>query len=187
MRKFIIFIGASGSGKDTSYEAIQHLGYKRYAFADHLKEIVKVMFHLTQHDVTVNKNTPLDKWYGKTPRELVQFIGTEVLQYKINELIPELHRNYHCKILTDNIKQEGNNLIVITDLRFHHELNYLISEFPEDDIYVVKIIRPSLDLNESFRKHISETELNEITYDYVIHNDKNKQEFVENVRKLNML
>jgi len=96
----------------------------------------------------IEKDIIDDRW-GITPRKALQFIGTEVLQNKIQELIPGIKRDYFANILLSKIKND--KYYVITDLRFLHEYE----KIKNLDVFFIRIIRPS-NINNDL--HSSETE-----------------------------
>jgi adenosyl cobinamide kinase/adenosyl cobinamide phosphate guanylyltransferase len=72
--------GAAGSGKDTAAEAlIQHLEYEKGFFAKPMKQMLAGLFGWDMDDLEdlKFKETPRPEIYGKTPRELLQSLGTE--------------------------------------------------------------------------------------------------------------
>lgn len=69
----------------------------------------------------------------------------------------------------DNIFQDNNNFIsnwIITDLRFKEELNIIKQFFPFITIKIINNVSSSKD------NHISEIDLFEEKFDYIIYNDK---------------
>lgn len=110
-------------------------------------------------------NTPL-KLTGKpkeftTPREILQFVGTEVCRKMIE--------TYHVDVLVQKIKDTNQN-VVITDARFPNERQVLKDKF---NAYLIRIIRPGFSIiSKEGQKHPSETSLGENEdYDLVIIND----------------
>lgn len=71
--------GFAGAGKDTAGIALAKLGWKRHSFADPLRESCSIVTGVPVsifNDCEL-KNVPRDDLYGKTPREVLQLMGTE--------------------------------------------------------------------------------------------------------------
>jgi len=97
----------------------------------------------------------------------MQFIGTEVMQYKIQEILPSYNRTFWISSLVRSIEnkidQDSEQRFVISDLRFVHEYNYLKNKFP--NMFVIKVERQN-DIQQSAHVHISEQEYKDITENY---------------------
>lgn len=151
------FIGASGSGKDTAADyMVKKFGFKKFSFAAPLKRMVKECFLLTDEQCYGSKKEEIDTRWGCSPRELFQVLGTEFAQYMLPELLPSLQNKFSKKCfwvyhLTEAIKQDKSNCIVISDVRFQHEIDALLKY----GAYLFKIDRPN---NKETREHISEEE-----------------------------
>jgi hypothetical protein len=97
-----------------------------------------------------------------TPRVLMQFFGTELFQYEIQRILPHVGRDFWLyKLHNDMAHLYPTKDVVISDLRFVHEYNYLKRHFP--DLTVFRVHRPSAETSGD--PHISETELHSIPYD----------------------
>ena len=165
------FGGKMGSGKDTAAAfLVEKFGYKRYAFADNLKQMCMKVFDLSYDDCydqdekfrkfvipirfqqvhagnilgwAKNKNgwkvdaesvqkmqTLIDKKHElHTPREVLQFVGTEVCR-------EVFHPDYHALVVKHAIDTDKCDKAVIADVRFKNErdmvkewdgLNFLIT------------------------------------------------------------
>ena len=158
-------IGNKRVGKDSVADYLcKRYKFKKYAFADGVKETCKVLFNFTDDQLNNNIKENKDDTWGITPRKAMQFIGTEVMQYKIQELIPSIQKLFWVnrlrnKIIKENkIKDIGvlHNNIVISDFRFLHE----ILEFKKYNILFIHILRDMT--YEGRDSHISENELTSI-------------------------
>ena len=123
-----------------------------------------------------------DRW-DTTPRKMMQFIGTEVFQYKIQELIPNIGRNFWIKSLLsdellDNIKN-NNHKIVISDLRFLHEYENL--KQLNIQLVVLKVTNKNI---KNIDTHISETEHLKIPIDYEIENNGTIEDLYKNINSV---
>lgn len=94
----------------------------------------------------------------KTPRELLQFIGTEILREIIDD-------EYHVKVVKSKMMED--QLYVITDARFENERTK-VNEWEGKTVYIE---RPSNKKDVGFKNHASENSLGQLTdYDFVISN-----------------
>jgi dephospho-CoA kinase len=158
----IALCGRKRVGKDTVANFICHgYGYKNVKFAEPLKSAVQALFGFTDHQIEEDKET-IDPLWGISPRNAMQFIGCNIIQYEFQKLIPNIGREFFVKSL---LHKYSNDKIVISDLRFVHEFK-AIQKF--DNAVVIKIIRPSVDDGDT---HISETEIDEIEGHYTIENN----------------
>jgi len=171
MPKIIAICGAKRSGKDTlaHYISYKYL-YKKLAFADPLKEAVSSLFQFSAEQTGDNDlKDSVDKRWGITPRRAMQFFGTEVLQYKIQELLPGIDRKFLANTLVSKIKNDESEHYVISDMRFIHEYE----EIKKLGAYVIRVDRPSVEENyyHDVPVHCSEIEYRNIPYDLYIRND----------------
>lgn len=111
--------GRAGSGKDTAadYLAKAHR-FMPLAFASPLRMMLQAGLGLTEeHFSQAQKNTPI-AWLGKSPRELMQTLGTE---WGRNLVSPS--------VWIDAASRELDALsgldVVFTDVRFQNEANMI--------------------------------------------------------------
>lgn len=83
----------------------------------------------------------------ETPRQVLQYIGTEVLR-PIDDLI-------HVKFATSNLPDNG--ILVVTDMRFENEFNYFKDNF-EGEFYPYHINCTRAELAAEGDTHPSETD-----------------------------
>ena len=176
----ISLCGYKGSGKDTvANYLVDKYNYKHYKISDKLKEIIKILFDLSDNDLEQKKEEVNDKW-NTTPRRLMQFIGTDMFQYKLQELLPNINRDFWIKSLfTEDLMNKINNenyKIVISDLRFLHEYEIISNLYVSYSILKVKNNR--IEQNDT---HISENEFNEININGIIQNDSNLETLYNNI------
>ena len=179
----IAVCGYKRSGKDTIAEYLtKNYNYNHYKITDKLRKVVQLLFNLNDNDYEKNKEENDDRW-NTTPRKMMQFIGTEVFQYKIQELLPNIGRNFWIKSLLsdellDNINN-NNHKIVISDLRFIHEYENLKQlNIP---LVVIKVTNNKI---KNIDNHISETEHLKIPIDYEIENNDTLQQLYDNINKI---
>lgn len=114
--KLIGLIGKARVGKDT---VALHLRTKHQhttiAFADPMKQMLDQAF-LGVDFYHGDREAPID-WLGKSPRQLMQTLGTE---WGRNCVHPEL-----WVLLTERrireVQRVGRRSVVVTDIRFHNE------------------------------------------------------------------
>ena len=174
--RIIALCGRKQVGKDVvaNYLATRY-GYKNVKFAEPLKDALQALFKFTHTQIEIDKET-IDPFWGVSPRQAMQFFGTEIMQFEINRLIPGIGRDFFVKSL---LARHPTGPIVISDMRFTHEYN-AIKRVAANDSIIIKIIKDTNDICD----HISETELNSIKGDYTINNSGSIQELYEKVEKI---
>lgn len=166
--KIIAICGYKGSGKDTIANYLSNkYNYKHYKISSKVKDIVKILFNINDYDYDNKKELINEKW-GISIRQMMQFVGTDMFQFKIQELLPNINRDFWIKTLFSDelIKNINNTNIVLSDLRFIHEFNYLKNlNIP---IIIIRVDNSNIIKND---EHISEREYINIPYDYSINNN----------------
>lgn len=181
--KVVAICGFKRSGKDTVADWLcQHKGYTRIKIAEPLKDVCATLFCLSSEQLDGHLKDEVDPKWGVSPRRIMQFFGTEVMQHKIQELIPGHDRTFwiqnaitRCCVHTNN---EEN--VVISDLRFMHEYNMLKRHFDKDIVFVKvmsKRVAPETDC------HASEKEWESIPCDCMVHNDGTVEELHSHIPK----
>jgi hypothetical protein len=167
--RIIAVCGHKRCGKDTLAAYIsQKYGYEHVKVSNKLKHVMGILFGFTDEQLEGSMKECIDDRWGVSPRQAMQFFGTEVMQFEIQKLLPNVNRNFWIKSLIDEKLHQPKNY-VISDIRFLHEYN----ELKKYDLSVIKINRPS-----AFTKdmHVSETEFNEIPHDLMIQNEGSMDE-----------
>jgi dephospho-CoA kinase len=186
MYNIIAICGAKRSGKDVLAKyLINKYKYEKLSFAEPLKKAVKELFNFNDIQVGIdedngigNEKDIIDERWGITPRKALQFFGTEIMQYKMNELIPNTNRSFFADILVSRIIP--NKKYVISDLRFLHEYE----KIKELNIIIIKVIRPSIINQCMYDDHISENEYEKIPCIDII-NKGSIEDYIENFELLN--
>tara|TARA_B100000902_G_scaffold399700_1_gene471917 strand:- start:4377 stop:4955 length:579 start_codon:yes stop_codon:yes gene_type:complete len=106
--------GRKGSGKSTVAEILNDkFGYRTLSFATPLKEMLMAMGVTKEEIFNIDlKEKPLERFGGKSPRELLQLLGTEFA------------RNMVCEdvwVKAIEARVEPNDMIVLDDVRFPNE------------------------------------------------------------------
>jgi dephospho-CoA kinase len=202
MPKIIAICGAKRSGKDVLAEhLVRKYNYERVSFATPLKHAVKSLFNFDDEQVGIgvdsgsNKKDIIDTNWGITPRTALQFIGTEIMQEKIQELLPNIKKNFFANTLNNYIKnkiiENEEQKFVISDLRFIHEFEmlYTISKIRKEDIVIIRVIRPyssnsHTDTEDTQNTHVSELEYMNIPYDIILINNGSIDNYIEKFDKI---
>ncbi len=181
--------GRKGSGKTTLAQVCEKHGYQILNFGDELKKLTCKMLNITMEYLSDNKNNVINtgdfylndqkeflkKELGindnynfllekkvKTYRELLQYLGTEVIR--------TIDSDWHIKKIDNYIKE--NNLldknIVFADTRFKNELNY-IKSLPNSICWYILSPFNFKDISN----HVSETELNWMLFEDILLNENN--------------
>lgn len=175
--RVIALCGKKRVGKDTIADYLhQKYGYKNVKFAEPLKTAVKALFGFSDEQIENNKEQ-IDSRWQITPRETLQFFGSEIMQYQIQKILPEIGREFFSKSLLAKYNKESDR-IVISDMRFLHEYRAIAGI---SNSLVIKIIKNDVDDGD---QHISEVELEKIDPQDIVVNDGSLEELyiqIENI------
>ena len=157
--------GRRGSGKSTAARMLNlevPLKWNLYnlAFGEYLKEDLANLVGGTVATINKNKNTP-------TLRKVLQFVG-------------DIRREENPAIYTNKITEFINNpvvkspwFIIISDVRFLHEANFIRS-YPNS--FIFRVQRPyKIYFDSSIDNHPSETEQDQIKVDLHILNHQTEK------------
>lgn len=114
----IALCGAAGAGKNTVAERlVRKHGFYHIAFADPLYEMISIVTGLSREDLEDRevKETPIE-WLGKSPREMLQSLGTEWGRNAVNTQIWVMAAFRRVA----DLEAAGRD-VVITDVRFDNE------------------------------------------------------------------
>lgn len=175
-----VFSGKARSGKDTSVTILKNIikecGYNvlTIAYADFLKEILSKCFNLTKEQLYGSKKEEpikgllrktgsyLESTISWTPRELLQYIGTDVMR----SIDPDCWIN----VVKNYVETYSNyDFILISDGRFENEINWVV----ERGGVHIHIQRCNRDFSNN-TEHASETSLDNVNYfntTYIVEND----------------
>lgn len=102
--KIVAFLGPKRVGKDTAVDYLARTyGYKKYPLADPMKKAVQQLFHLSDEQLWGDEKEIVDPYWGVTPRELMQFIGIEMLYDALGNRFPQIGNSFcirsleHCE------------------------------------------------------------------------------------------
>lgn len=172
--------GRAGAGKDTiaDYICNKHQTFKKYAFATHLKNSLKVLFNLTDeqlHDSTLKEvDVNITPDLVTSPRFLMQWTGCQ---------LRKLSEDFFVQMLDNKIKSDQQQDVVISDIRFKNEMDYVIN----NNGIIIKVIRDSTTTN--LANDSSETSVDGLWGDnvYLINNNDTMEELFKKVDRVFVL
>ncbi len=155
MKMLVLLSGKAGSGKDTAGDyLVSRYGFRKYAFADRLKEIAFLL-----------------GWDGRKDdrgRKLLQDLGTVGRAYDPCVWI---------RFVLDGISSDRPERVVITDCRYANEFSEC-ADFASENGYVfvpLHIVRREAGLKGSLGEHESERECGNIPA-VIVRNDEGLSE-----------
>lgn len=158
--------GKKGSGKDTiSDYIVKNYNFNKYSLADPLKKGCMELFGFTYEQLYTDKKEETDEFWSKTPREVLQFLGTDIFRKYYGD-------NMWIKVLDKKMDKSKNN--IIADIRFINEYHYIKS----NNGLMIKVVKTDL---TSFDTHISENELNDYDADILIINDSSLEDLYNKI------
>jgi hypothetical protein len=185
------FVGKNRVGKDTSADFLinivreidKNIEIKRYALADPIKDIARIMFNFSEDQLYGTGKDIIDSRYDIKPRDFFQKFGTEIMQFDIYNYLPSLKNNiptreFWIQLLLQKIHYEletnSNKLIIITDVRGNHEARRIV----ENGGYLIQIIKPIHNDNN----HITQLEVDCIEDKYIYNTIQNSST-LENLKQ----
>lgn len=171
MGRVIGLLGRKRSGKDSSGDyLISKYNFTRYAFANPIKDILKIMFDFSSDQLNDNKEKIDNRW-NVSPREVLQKFGTEMCRNDLEKYLPKIKETMNnetiwIKLFRIFYEKNKDKDIIITDVRFLDEINAIRSIGGK----IVKIERDNLE----YDGHSSEKDIDnydESLIDYKIDNN----------------
>lgn len=160
----VAICGRRRTGKDTLANALVRLGgFVHVKFADPLKAGARAIFGFTEAQVEHDSKDHVDPAWGVTPRQALQWLGTEVMQFHIRELLPHQGRDFWARQLVRRI-QSVDGAVVVSDVRFLHEFQALKDAFGER-LLVVRTTREGYVRDQTSDSHTSELDVDAIPAD----------------------
>ena len=175
--KLVGLIGKARSGKDTAaYHMHLHHGYQRYAFAEPIKDMISAAFGYQIGESEGADKEQVIKWLGKSPRQLMQLLGTEWGRELINPniwlLLAEQTLLHH--------QRRGHTGLVISDVRFDNEAKWII----EQGGSLIEITRG---VASSVNEHVSESGVDIRLPRFMVANDGTLDELYEAIDEATQL
>jgi dephospho-CoA kinase len=189
------FIGNKGAGKDTLADyLVDNYNYIKYNFANPIKDIAEILFDLKYNQLNIDKEQ-IDSRWNLSPRTIFQRLGTEFGQDMIYELFPELNdkikkKHFWLKHFEVFLEKNKNKNIVIADIRFLHEIEFLVNNNNNNNndinkCILIKIVNTKNNID--IDRHISENEISKIDLkhiDFIINNNSSKEELYSKFNNL---
>lgn len=182
MKKVIAICGYKRSGKDTIAEYLckQSEGNAVICkIANKLKEACSSIFGFTPDQLETDMKDSIDPVWQISPRSAMQYLGTDIMQYDIQRIIPGIGRNFWIKRFIHHIETVHKTApyIIISDLRFKHEYEELYKIYGSN-LMVIKVYRNN---NQNIDTHISEREWRDIPHTIIINNNSTLNDLYNNI------
>jgi len=173
LTQFVAFTGKRGCGKDTAAKALADLGFVSMSFADPLREILTIVYGLTDEEMNdrVLKEKTLERFPWISPRKLMTTIGTQGFR----DLI---HQETWVKALER--RALAHEKVVVPDLRFLTEEAML----KENNAIIIRVVSPSREMTDAHAQHRSETEMDQIVPTFTVVNEGTIESLHANVRSI---
>lgn len=158
--------GLAGAGKDTISNMVllslqKDHGFKGkcFAFADNLKKAASTIFNVPlNHFYDRNLKEEQTSYWGMSPRQMAQLLGTEACRKGIRDDI-------WIKSLESTVLSSGVDIAFVTDVRFDNE-----AQFVRDNLgIVVNVYRPDQKIITT-STHASEAGISDSLIDHKIEN-----------------
>lgn len=171
-----MLIGLTGrtfAGKDTAgaYLARAH-NFSLLAFADPMRDALEAAFDLTARDFAPDRKELVIDWIGKSPRQLMQTIGTE---WGRRHVRPDIWIKHMARRI-ERLRHHNGDDIVITDVRFADEFE-LIHRLGGE---VWRVHRPGA-ATTTHSDHRSEREALQIDADHHLDNSGTLEQLYEQI------
>ncbi|MDO4708265.1 MAG: adenylate kinase [Pseudomonadota bacterium] len=157
--------GAARSGKDTLSGFLEDFhDFKRVALADPLRQFISVLTGIPFDELLDSqaKETPLPAFGGKTPRELMQSLGTE---WARNHVAKDAWLTVATREV-NKARAEGYAGVVVPDIRYDNEAEWIRS-MGGMVVHLSRADRPAV----SGSDHASEQGISEALIDLRFTND----------------
>ena len=166
----VTIIGVCGkkfNGKDTIADyLVNRYQFTKISVGDPLKYGIQQMFGFSNEQLWGSKKETVDPFWKVTPREILQYIGTDCFRMKFGQDFPNIGENIWAMSLERKIEtllQRGFYKIVVPDIRFPNE-EKVIRKFNGT---IINVIRHNF-INQD--THISENSLDQIKVDFHVEN-----------------
>jgi len=161
----IALSGFARSGKDSAaITLVERFGFARVGFADALKEAAAAIYGFSSEQLYGDQKEVVDPHWEKSPRQILQELGM-----KVREMDPETWIKA-ARVRAERAIQNGAQGVAISDCRFPNELDAVKAWGG----YAWRIVRPGV---SAINAHISETALDDATFDRVLANDGTLRQF----------
>lgn len=165
-------VGFAGHGKTTVTNMLKIFKFEEYALADPLKKGCMAMFGFSEAQCFDDKlKNIVDPYWGVSPREVLQKVGTELFRNQLKTAIPNIDLGDSNILWVRNFERyyESNKTknIVLSDVRNVDEA-LMIKKLGG---YIIRVHNPHIKMGDAFRHHVSEQTVNKIKYECCLLND----------------
>ena len=167
----IALSGAPRVGKDTFANFfINNNNVVSYAFAKPIKEMLCAAFGWSMNVFESDLKDVKDFFWHISPRETMEYIGTEIMRCDIRNRFPEFDKFIGEKIWVKRFEkfylENKNKTIIITDLRYDPEFDFLSSL----EYYNILIERDGTDSTRMY-------DINKHNYHFKLENNSTIEDF----------
>lgn len=174
-------VAGKQSGKSTFADYLcKKYSFTTQAFADPIKDGVKIMFDFSDEQMEGILKEVIDKRWGISPRQALQIIGTDIFRKHLPDTVPGLSQigdKFWLERFKIWYRKNKDKNVIVSDIRFPNEAK-LIKDMGG---MVVKIQRNGMKNND---QHISESLIDKIDSDAMIRNDFSIKEYYQHIDEL---
>lgn len=191
--KLIGITGKAGAGKDTIadylFDKYTDIGVE--PFAAPLKDAARAAFGFSEEQVYGSAKETLDDFWKVTPRQVLQFMGTEMFRQTIGKLIPGVEDDFwvqrmYGRLSGQIVPEDGQeylvgDIVVIPDTRFQNEYDFIIA----NGGILINVVRPGVG-EVGIMGHASEAgfKLHEGAKNYEVINDGTLNQLYDRVDQI---
>lgn len=169
--------GRARSGKDTVADhLVACFGFRKVSIAEPLKEVCRVVFGWSDDQLHGHAKDHELPDVEATPRQVMQFVGTELFRVRLGERFPALGTNVWVDALAREIDQNPDESLVVADVRFPNEAQTI----RERGGIIIHVDRNCGSSDE----HSSETAHRFIAPDYTVFNTSSKADLFRMVDRI---
>jgi len=164
--KLIGLSGKAGSGKTegAARYLVEEHGYRAFAFADPLKELLALALDFSAEQLHGTLKEVPDPRFGKSPRWCMQYLGTNVFK----RLYPRIWIDHLEEDLAAFFAVHPERPAVVTDVRFADEAQAL----KDLGAVLIRLERAGAGAKRGIPRHISEIDLDLWPgWDFLLNND----------------
>ena len=182
----LLLCGYKRCGKDECASFLEsELNFQHFKISKYLKELLTLLFGFQNEQLEGTEKETVSPEWNVTPRDVMKFVGTNLFQFEIQKLLPHIDRDFWLHLLRKDIElnRRPNTPIVISDLRFSHELEFFTRIFPREKIIVVNVLRSSVHKTD-FVPDPSEDEHTKMPHTHVVQNNTSLYDLRVKLRQL---
>ena len=174
-KKIIAITGIARAGKDTTAEyLVQKYGYVRLAYADIMKSILCSTFNIPPQELEAYKNDSNSNIAVVDINQSADFVKYDLLKVTFRNILENFGQAMKAlfgekvwsNLIIQKIKELNHDKIVVSDVRFHVEIDGLRENF--NDVTLLKVTNGLQPASE----HASEVQHLEFTDYTLIDNTK---------------